>query len=165
MHASCRHIRAGLHGRHWQLIMEMQQTARIVASYLSEHFGHQVIIENRPGAGNNLGTEAVIGAAPDGHTLLLVNPANAINTTLYKKLSFNYLKDTVQVAGIIRVPLHAVEADIKGKRLEVLFRTAALSPERICAYHSKMKRLPAKTADFMSFLETVVPLAGSNGNS
>ena len=79
-------------------------TARIVASYLSEHIGQQVIIENRPGAGNNLGTEAVVNAAPDGLTLLLVNPANAINATLYKKLSFNYLKDTIQVAGIIRVP-------------------------------------------------------------
>ena len=74
-------------------------TARIVAAYLSEHIGQQVIIENRPGAGNNLGTEAVVNAAPDGYTLLLVNPANAINATLYKKLSFNYLRDTVQVAG------------------------------------------------------------------
>ncbi len=78
--------------------------ARIVGAYLSDALGQQVIIENRPGAGNNLGTEAVVSAAPDGYTLLLVNPANAINTTLYKKLSFNYLQDTIQVAGIIRVP-------------------------------------------------------------
>src|ERR1700742_4344264 len=78
--------------------------ARIVGQYLTESLGQQVVIENRPGAGNNLGTEAVVNAAPDGHTFLLVNPANAINATLYKKLSFNYLKDTIQVAGIIRVP-------------------------------------------------------------
>jgi tripartite-type tricarboxylate transporter receptor subunit TctC len=78
--------------------------ARIIGAYLSDSLGQQVIIENRPGAGNNLGTEAVISAAPDGYTLLLVNPANAINTTLYRKLSFNYLQDTIQVAGIIRVP-------------------------------------------------------------
>jgi len=78
--------------------------ARIVGAYLTESLGQQVVIENRPGAGNNLGTEAVVHAAPDGHTFLLVNPANAINATLYKKLSFNYLKDTIQVAGIIRVP-------------------------------------------------------------
>ena len=63
--------------------------ARIVGAYLTESLGQQVIIENRPGAGNNLGTEAVVSAAPDGHTFLLVNPANAINATLYKKLSFN----------------------------------------------------------------------------
>ncbi len=78
--------------------------ARIVGAYLSEHLGQQVIIENRPGAGNNIGTEAVVNAAPDGYTFLLVNPANAINATLYRKLAFNYLRDTVQVAGIIRVP-------------------------------------------------------------
>jgi tripartite-type tricarboxylate transporter receptor subunit TctC len=78
--------------------------ARIVGAYLTESLGQQVIIENRPGAGNNLGTEAVVNAAPDGHTFLLVNPANAINATLYKKLSFNHLRDTIQVAGIIRVP-------------------------------------------------------------
>jgi tripartite-type tricarboxylate transporter receptor subunit TctC len=78
--------------------------ARIVGSYLNEHLGQQVIIENRPGAGNNIGTEAMIRAAPDGYTLLLVNPANTINATLYRKLSFNFLRDAVQVAGIIRVP-------------------------------------------------------------
>jgi tripartite-type tricarboxylate transporter receptor subunit TctC len=78
--------------------------ARIVGAYLSDHLGQQVIIENRPGAGNNIGTEAMVRSAPDGYTLLLVNPANTINATLYRKLSFNYLRDTVQVAGIIRVP-------------------------------------------------------------
>jgi len=78
--------------------------ARIVGSYLNDHLGQQVIIENRPGAGNNIGTETMIRAAPDGYTLLLVNPANTINATLYRKLSFNFLRDAVQVAGIIRVP-------------------------------------------------------------
>jgi tripartite-type tricarboxylate transporter receptor subunit TctC len=78
--------------------------ARIVGAYLNDHLGQQVIIENRAGAGNNIGTEAMIRAAPDGYTLLLVNPANTINATLYRKLSFNFLRDAVQVAGIIRVP-------------------------------------------------------------
>src|SRR6266567_5864899 len=63
--------------------------ARLIGQWLSVRLGQQFIIENRPGAGNNLGTEQVVRAAPDGYTILLVNPANAINTTLYDKLSFN----------------------------------------------------------------------------
>jgi tripartite-type tricarboxylate transporter receptor subunit TctC len=78
--------------------------ARLMGQFLSERLGHQFIIENRPGAGNNLGTEAVVNAAPDGYTLLLVNPANAINATLYDKLSFNFLRDIAPIGGIIRVP-------------------------------------------------------------
>src|SRR5262245_25540932 len=63
--------------------------ARIIGQRLSERLGQQFIIENRPGAGNNIATEAVVNAAPDGYTLLLVNPANGINATLYTKLKFN----------------------------------------------------------------------------
>ncbi len=78
--------------------------ARLVGQYLSERLGQQFIIDNRSGAGNNIGTEAVVSAAPDGYTLLLVNPANAINATLYEKLPFNFVRDIAPVAGIIRVP-------------------------------------------------------------
>ena len=78
--------------------------ARIVAQPLSEILGQQVIVENRPGAGNNIGTEAVIKAAPDGYTMLLVNPANGINATLYKNLQFNFIRDIAPVAGIVRTP-------------------------------------------------------------
>jgi len=107
-------------------------TARIVASYLSEHIGQQVIIENRPGAGNNLGTETVVNAAPDGHTLLLVNAANAINATLYKKLSFNYLRDTVQVAGIIRVPnVMEVNPSVPAKTVAEFIAYAKANPGKI----------------------------------
>jgi tripartite-type tricarboxylate transporter receptor subunit TctC len=79
-------------------------TARIIASWLSERLGQQFIIENKPGAGNNLGTEAMLHAPADGYTLYLVNPANAINATLYPKLSFNFIKDSAPVGGFIRVP-------------------------------------------------------------
>jgi tripartite-type tricarboxylate transporter receptor subunit TctC len=75
-----------------------------MAQYLSEQLGQQFIIDNRPGAGNNIGTEVVANASPDGYTLLLVNPANGINVTLYKKLPFNFLRDIAPVAGITRVP-------------------------------------------------------------
>ena len=65
--------------------------ARLIGQYLSEKLGQQFIVENKPGAGNNIATEAVINAPPDGYTLLFVNPANGINASLYKKLSFNFV--------------------------------------------------------------------------
>jgi tripartite-type tricarboxylate transporter receptor subunit TctC len=66
--------------------------------------GQQVIVENRPGGGNNIGVDAVVKSPPDGYTMLLVNPANGINTTLYKSLPFNFIRDIAPVAGIIRSP-------------------------------------------------------------
>jgi tripartite-type tricarboxylate transporter receptor subunit TctC len=78
--------------------------ARIMGQALSERLGQQFVIDNRPGAGNNIGTEQVVNSAPDGYTILLVNPANGINATLYKKLPFNFLRDIAPVAGITRVP-------------------------------------------------------------
>jgi tripartite-type tricarboxylate transporter receptor subunit TctC len=78
--------------------------ARIIGQYLSDHLGQQFVIDNRPGAGNNIGTEVVVNSPPDGYTVLLVNPANGINATLYKRLPFNFLRDIAPVAGIIRVP-------------------------------------------------------------
>ncbi len=77
-------------------------TARLTGQWLSERLGQPVVIESRPGAATNLATEAVVRAPPDGYTLLLVAPANAINATLYDKLNFNFLQDIVPVAGIIR---------------------------------------------------------------
>ena len=78
--------------------------ARIMAQRLSETIGQQVVVENKPGAGNNIGTELVINAAPDGYTMLLVNPANGINASLYKNLSFNFVRDIAPVAGLVRTP-------------------------------------------------------------
>src|SRR6476660_9547578 len=79
-------------------------TARLTGQWLSERLGQPVVIESRPGAATNLATEAVVRASPDGYTLLLVAPANAINATLYDKLGFDFLRDIVPVAGIIRFP-------------------------------------------------------------
>ena len=78
--------------------------ARIMAGWLSEKMGQQFIIENKPGAGNNIGVEAVINSPADGYTILLVNPANGINATLYKNLSYNFIRDIVPVAGLMRTP-------------------------------------------------------------
>jgi tripartite-type tricarboxylate transporter receptor subunit TctC len=78
--------------------------ARLLGQWLSERLGQTVVVENRTGAANNIGTEAVVNAAADGHTLLLVNPANAINASLYDRLSFNFIRDIAPVAGIMSVP-------------------------------------------------------------
>jgi tripartite-type tricarboxylate transporter receptor subunit TctC len=79
--------------------------ARLTAQWLTERLGQQFIVENRPGGGNNVGTEAVVRAPADGYTLLFVNAVNAINATLFEKLNYNFIADIVPVAGIIRVPL------------------------------------------------------------
>jgi tripartite-type tricarboxylate transporter receptor subunit TctC len=78
--------------------------ARIMAQWLSEHLGQQVVIENRGGAGGNIATQSVINAAPDGYTVLLVPTSSAINATLYESLPYNFLKDIAPVAGLVRSP-------------------------------------------------------------
>ncbi|HET7528046.1 MAG TPA: tripartite tricarboxylate transporter substrate binding protein [Burkholderiaceae bacterium] len=78
--------------------------ARIVAQWLTEKMGQPFVVENKPGAGNNLGVEYVVNSPPDGYTMLLVNPANGINATLYKNLTFNFIRDIAPVAGLIRTP-------------------------------------------------------------
>ena len=80
-------------------------TARLISQWLSERLGQQFVIENRTGAATNIATEAVVRAPADGYTLLLVTASNAINATLYDKLSFNFIRDIAPVAGIIRYPL------------------------------------------------------------
>jgi tripartite-type tricarboxylate transporter receptor subunit TctC len=80
--------------------------ARLIGQWLSERLGQAFVIELRPGAGGNVGTEAVVNAPPDGHTLLMVNAApSAINATLYDKLNFNFLRDMAPVGGVVRTPL------------------------------------------------------------
>jgi tripartite-type tricarboxylate transporter receptor subunit TctC len=106
--------------------------ARLIGQWLSEHVGQQVIIENRPGAGNNIGTEAVINAPPDGYTVLLVNPANGINTSLYKKLNFNFVRDIAPVAGLTRVPnVMEINPDIPAKTAQEFIDYAKAHPGKI----------------------------------
>ena len=79
-------------------------SARLMGQWLSERLSQQFVVENRPGAGSNIATEAVVRAAPDGYTLLLVPAPAAINATLYSKLNFNFIRDIAPVAGIVSVP-------------------------------------------------------------
>lgn len=78
--------------------------ARLIGQWLSDRLGQPFVIENRPGAGTNIATEAVLKGAPDGYTLLMTSPANSINATLYDKLNYNFLRDMAAVAAVSRVP-------------------------------------------------------------
>src|SRR5215467_7969693 len=78
--------------------------ARLMGQWLSERLNQTFIVENRPGAGSNIATEAVVRAPPDGYVLLIVQASNAINATLYEKLNYNFIRDIAPVAGLIRAP-------------------------------------------------------------
>jgi tripartite-type tricarboxylate transporter receptor subunit TctC len=106
--------------------------ARLTAQWLSERLGQQFIVENRPGGGTNLATEAVVRAAPDGYTLLTVSSANAINATLYDNLSYNFMRDIAPVAGTVRVPqVVVVNPSLPAKTIPELIAFARANPGTI----------------------------------
>jgi tripartite-type tricarboxylate transporter receptor subunit TctC len=106
--------------------------ARIIAQGLTEKLGQTVLVENKPGGGNNIGTEYVIRSAPDGYTLNMTNPANAINTTLYKNLSFNFINDTVPVAGVVRTPnVMVVTSALPVKNVEEFIAYCKANPSKV----------------------------------
>jgi len=106
--------------------------ARLIGQWLSERLGQQFVIENRPGAGGNIGAEAVVRAPADGHTLLLAGLSNAINATLYDKLNFNFVRDIAPVAGIIRAPLiMEVYPSFPAKTVPEFIAYAKANPGRI----------------------------------
>ena len=107
-------------------------TARVMGQWLSERLGQQIVIENRGGAGSNIAVEAMIGAPPDGYTLLIVGATNAINATLYEKLNFNFIRDIAPVAGIIRVPLiMEVHPSVPAKTVAEFIAYAKARPGKI----------------------------------
>src|SRR4051794_16514168 len=107
-------------------------TARLMGQWLSERLGQAFIIENRPGGGTNIATEAVVRAPPDGYSLLLAAPANAINATLYDKLSFDFLRDMEPVAGIIRFPnVVVVHPSLPIKSIPELIAYAKANPGKL----------------------------------
>jgi tripartite-type tricarboxylate transporter receptor subunit TctC len=106
--------------------------ARIFAQWFSERLGQQFIVENRPGAGNNIGTDAVINSPADGYTLLLVNPANAINASLYKNINFKFVRDIAPVAGFIRVPnVMEVNPKVPAKTVAEFITYAKANPGKV----------------------------------
>ena len=103
-----------------------------MAQWLSERLGQQFIVENRPGAGTNIGTESVVRATADGYTLLYATTANAINATLYDNLNFNFIRDVAPVAGILRVPLvMVVNPSFTSSTVPDLIAYAKANPGRI----------------------------------
>jgi tripartite-type tricarboxylate transporter receptor subunit TctC len=106
--------------------------ARLIGQYLSEHLHQQFAIDNRPGAGNNLATEMAAHSPPDGYTVFLVNPANAINATLYKNLNFNFIQDMAPVGGFIRVPnVMEVNPNVPAKTVAEFIAYAKANPGKV----------------------------------
>jgi tripartite-type tricarboxylate transporter receptor subunit TctC len=106
--------------------------ARLIGQRLSERLGQQFVIENKPGAGNNIATESVINAEPDGYTVLLVNPANYVNTSLYANLKFNFPRDVAAVASFIRVPnVMTVGKGVEAKTVAEFIAYAKANPGKV----------------------------------
>ncbi|MGJ4880564.1 MULTISPECIES: tripartite tricarboxylate transporter substrate binding protein [unclassified Bradyrhizobium] len=106
--------------------------ARLIGQRLSETLGQQFIVENKPGAGNNIGTDAVVNAAADGYTVLLVNPANYINASLYTNLKFNFVRDIAPVASFNRVPnVMTVNKDIEAKNVAEFIAYLKANPGKV----------------------------------
>jgi len=106
--------------------------ARLIGPWLSQRLGQQFVVENRPGSGNNIGTEAVVRASPDGYTLLLVSSANAINATFYDRLNFDFLRDIAPIAGIISLPfVMVVNPSVPAKTVPEFTAYAKANPGKI----------------------------------
>jgi tripartite-type tricarboxylate transporter receptor subunit TctC len=106
--------------------------ARLLGQWLSERLGQQFVIDNRPGGGSNVGTEAVVRALADGYTLLLVGSFNAVNATFYDKLSFNFIRDIAPVAGIIRGPfVMVVNPSVPAKSVPEFITYAKANPRKL----------------------------------
>jgi tripartite-type tricarboxylate transporter receptor subunit TctC len=106
--------------------------ARLIGQWLSERLGQQFVIENRPGAASNIGTEMVVNAPPDGYTLLVATSVNAINATLYNKLNFNFIRDIAPVAGIAREPFAMeVHPSVSVKTVPEFITHAKANPGKI----------------------------------
>ena len=106
--------------------------ARLIGQRLSERLGQQFVIENKPGAGGNIGAESVISAEPDGYTVLLVNPSNFINTSLYANLKFNFVRDVAAVASFVRVPnVMTVGKGVEAKTVAEFIAYAKANPGKV----------------------------------
>jgi tripartite-type tricarboxylate transporter receptor subunit TctC len=128
-------------------------TARLIGEWLSERLGRPFVIENRAGAGGNIGTEAVVNAAPDGYSLLLATIPNAVNATLYEKLNFNFIRDIAPVGGIIRVPqVILVHPSVPVKTIPEFIAYAKANPEKVNMGSAGSGSAPHLAGALFSFL-------------
>jgi len=140
--------------------------ARLLGQWLSERLGQPFLIENRPGAGGNIAAEAAVRAAPDGHTILLVVLANAINATLYDKLGFVFLRDIAPVGGIFRIPLvMEVHPSVPAKTVHEFIAHAKSNPGRLnmaSAGIGSVQHVAGELFKFMTGVDMVhVPYRGT----
>jgi tripartite-type tricarboxylate transporter receptor subunit TctC len=140
--------------------------ARLMGQSLSERLGQQFVIDNRPGGGGNIGTEAVVRAPADGYTLLIVGTWNAVNATFYDKLNYNFIRDTAPVASIIRTPfVMAVNPTVPAKTVPEFIAYAKASPGKInyaSAGTGTSSHLTGELFKMMAGVEMVhVPYRGS----
>ena len=150
-------VTAGAHRRPIRPGGSTDIIARLIGQWLSERLGQPFVIENQPGAGSNIGTEAVVNAPPDGYTLLLVGASSAINVTLYEKLNFNFLRDITPVAGIISIPfIMAVNPSFPAKTVSELIAYAKVNPGKV-----NMGSGGNETAGHLSGGQTPHPRRGS----
>jgi tripartite-type tricarboxylate transporter receptor subunit TctC len=140
--------------------------ARLICQFLSERLGQQFVIENRPGAGGNIGTETVVRATADGYTLLLVATPNAINATLYDNLKFNFIRDIAPIAGVFRVPqVMEVNPSVPAKTVPEFIAYAKANPGKMNMASSGIggpSHIAGELFKFMTGVDIVhVPYRGS----
>jgi tripartite-type tricarboxylate transporter receptor subunit TctC len=140
--------------------------ARLIGRYLSERFGQQFVVEDRPGAGGNIATEAVVRAPADGYTLLLASAQNSINATLYDKLNFDFVRDIAPVAGVVRVPfVMEVNPSVPAKTVTEFISFAKANPGKInmaSAGNGSTSHASGELFKFMAGVDMVhVPYRGS----
>ncbi len=140
--------------------------ARIMAPWLSERLGQQVVVENKPGAGTNLAAQSVVNAPPDGHTLLFVTPVNAINATLYGALPFDFKRDIAAVAGIVAVPfMLVVTPSFPANTVAELIAYAKANPGKISMCSAGVGSVPHMAGELFKLMAGVdmlhVPYRGS----
>ena len=130
--------------------------ARLIGQWLSERLGQPFVVENRPGAGSNIGTEAVVRAPADGHTLLLTASANASNATLYNNLSFNFIRDIAPVAGIYRAPfVMEVNPSVPANTVPEFIAYAKANPGKINMASSGNGTLPHVAGELFKMMTGV----------
>ncbi len=131
-------------------------TARLISQWLSDRLGQSFIVENRPGAGGNIGTETVVNASQDGHTLLLATVPNAVNATLYEKLNFNFIRDMAPVSGIIRVPMVILlHPSVPAKTVPELIAYAKANPGKVNMASAGTGSAPHMAGELFNFMAGV----------
>jgi tripartite-type tricarboxylate transporter receptor subunit TctC len=131
-------------------------TARLIGQWLSDRLGQSFVVENRPGAGGNIGTETVINAPPDGQTLLLTTVPNAVNATLYERLNFNFIRDTAPIAGIIRVPMVILlHPSVPAETVPELITYAKANPGKVNMASAGTGSAPHMAGELFNFMAGV----------